>query len=157
MEESEDTKQELPYIEKTSRNDISKEEQESEMLSYIKGMIEPKLRHCMEEEKIYLDPKLSLKNVAVALGSNTKYLSLYINRCIGCTFNDYINSFRVQESCRILEQMTISDRLNMTEVAEKSGFNSVSSFNRYFRTKMGVTPKEYYKECKHQKASETRS
>lgn len=157
MEESEDTKQELPDIEKTSRNDISKEEQESEMLSYIKGMIEPKLRHCMEEEKIYLDPKLSLKNVAVALGSNTKYLSLYINRCIGCTFNDYINSFRVQESCRILEQMTISDRLNMTEVAEKSGFNSVSSFNRYFRTKMGVTPKEYYKECKHQKASETRS
>lgn len=157
MEESEDTKQELPYIEKTSRKDISKEEQESEMLSYIKGMIEPKLRHCMEEEKIYLDPKLSLKNVAVALGSNTKYLSLYINRCIGCTFNDYINSFRVQESCRILEQMTISDRLNMTEVAEKSGFNSVSSFNRYFRTKMGVTPKEYYKECKHQKASETRS
>ena len=35
-------------------------------------------------------------------------------------------------------------RINMTDVAQQSGFNSVSTFNRYFKKVMGLTPKAYY-------------
>ena len=118
-----------------------------ENIQNITEMIEHKLKQCMETDKLYLNPKLSLNNVAMEIGSNTKYLSLYLNHSLGCTFYDYINRFRVEESCRILEKMTDTGRINMTDVAEMSGFNSVSTFNRYFRSVMGITPKEYYKKC----------
>ncbi|MGM9736321.1 MAG: helix-turn-helix domain-containing protein [Candidatus Cryptobacteroides sp.] len=132
---------------KNAEEKKAENENGDETLQYIADMIEPKLKHSMQEGKIYLNPKLSLKNVAIEIGSNTKYLSTYLNRSLGISFYDYINSFRVEEACRIFENMSDTGRINMTEVAEMSGFNSVSSFNRYFRTVMGITPKEYYKHC----------
>ena len=39
--------------------------------------------------------------------------------------------------------------------AEMSGFNSVSTFNRYFRSVMGITPKEYYKKCMNRKRTDS--
>ena len=43
--------------------------------------------------------------------------------------------------------MAVGERLNMSDVALKSGFNSVSTFNRYFRKVTGMNPKDYYKEA----------
>ena len=113
----------------------------------IRESVEQSLRHCMEDEKLYLNPGLSLKNVASSIGSNTKYLSVYLNKCLGITFYDYINSFRVREAQTIIETMAVGERLNMSDVALKSGFNSVSTFNRYFRKVTGMNPKDYYKEA----------
>ena len=113
----------------------------------IRESVEQSLRHCMEDEKLYLNPGLSLKNVASSIGSNTKYLSVYLNKCLGITFYDYINSFRVREAQTIIETMAVGERLNMADVALKSGFNSVSTFNRYFRKVTGMNPKDYYKEA----------
>lgn len=132
-------------------HDIADEPVADENIRYISERIEPQLARCMGEEKLYLNPLLSLKKVAMEIQSNTKYLSIYLNRCVGMTFYDYVNSFRVKEACDILQDMAVSGRINMTEVAEKSGFNSISSFNRHFRSVMGVTPKEYYKKCVEQR------
>ena len=43
--------------------------------------------------------------------------------------------------------MVKSGRINMPEVSERSGFNSVSTFNRYFKKVKGLAPKDYYKRC----------
>ena len=114
---------------------------------YIRNMIEPKLSDCMENGKLYLNPNLSLKTVATEIGSNTKYLSVYLNRCLGVSFYDYINNFRVEKACSIFREMVKSGRINMPEVSERSGFNSVSTFNRYFKKVKGLAPKDYYKRC----------
>lgn len=114
-------------------------------LQSIKDMVEPKLDRCMQKDKLYLNPTLSLKTVSAEIATNTKYLSIYLNRCLGVTFYDYINSFRVKEACSIIKSMSSDKRLNMSVVAEKSGFNSLSSFNRYFRKVKGLTPMEYLK------------
>ena len=137
------------YLEETTGVPVT------ENIQNITEMIEHKLKQCMETQKLYLNPKLSLNPVAMEIGSNTKYVSLYLNHSLGCTFYDYINKFRVEESCRILEKMTDTGRINMTEVAEMSGFNSVSTFNRYFRSVMGITPKEYYKKCMNRKRTDS--
>ena len=120
---------------------------EADYAKYLMETIEPRLTTCMTEEKLYLNPSLSLKTVATKIGSNTKYLSTYLNRCAGTSFYDYINSFRVKEACSIIQGMNESSRINMAEISEKSGFNSISSFNRHFRHIMGITPTEYYKNC----------
>lgn len=100
------------------------------------------MRQCMEEDKIYLNTRLSLADLASAAGTNKTYISAYINSQ-GYTFYDYINKYRVEEACRILDKKTTGERLSMTDVASLSGFNSVSSFNRYFSKMKGVTPSAY--------------
>ena len=108
------------------------------------ALIATRLPQCMEQEQLYLNPRLSLREVATAIGSNMTYLSLYLNRSLNIPFYDYVNRYRVEEACRILSQMSGGERINMTEVAQQSGFNSISTFNRYFKKTKGVTPKEYY-------------
>ena len=148
-EEEEPLEEAVPALEPEVAAAVSAEpeEDESSNLQYIKSMIEPKLSECMENGKLYLNPNLSLKTVATEIGSNTKYLSVYLNRCLGVSFYDYINNFRVEKACSIFREMVKSGRINMPEVSERSGFNSVSTFNRYFKKVKGLAPKDYYKRC----------
>ena len=86
----------------------------------------------------------TLKEVAAASGTNMTYLSIYLNHYQHLTFYDYVNRFRVEEACHLIDEMSSTGRINMTEVAQRSGFNSVSTFNRNFKKTKGITPKEYY-------------
>lgn len=100
------------------------------------------LERCMERERLYLDAHLSLPDLAAAVGTNKTYISTYLNGQ-GCTFYDFINRYRVEEACRIIDRMATHGRIPMTDVAARSGFNSISSFNRYFFKVKGVTPTAY--------------
>ena len=106
--------------------------------------IASQLPKIMEEKKFYLNPKLSIVDIAVALGTNKTYLSDYLNNTLKLTFNDFVNQFRVKEACRIIDSMTASDKRTMVDVATKSGFNSISSFNRYFSKIQGTSPRQYF-------------
>lgn len=97
------------------------------------------LERCMERERLYLNARLSLPELAAAVGTNKTYISTYLHGQ-GCTFYDFINRYRVEEACRIIDQMATSGRIPMADVAARSGFNSISSFNRYFFKVKGVTP-----------------
>lgn len=100
------------------------------------------LLRCMENEKLYLNSRLSLADLATAVGSNKTYISTYINGQ-GMTFYDFINKYRVEEACRIINHRAAGERISMADVASHSGFNSVSSFNRYFLKIKGITPTAY--------------
>lgn len=100
------------------------------------------LQLCMEKEKVYLNPHLSLADLALAVGSNKTYLSTYLNQR-GKTFYDFVNEYRIAEACRIIDTKPKGTRLAMADVATRSGFNSISSFNRYFNKIMGVSPSNY--------------
>ena len=102
------------------------------------------LAQIMTQRQLYLNPKLTLREVAVAIGTNMTYLSIYLNHYLHLTFYDYVNRFRVEEACHLIDEMPNTGRVNMTEVAQRSGFNSISTFNRYFKKTKGITPKEYY-------------
>ena len=107
-------------------------------------LIAMRLQQIMEGNKVYLNPVVSLGDVAQAIGTNKTYLSDYINNILNTTFYDYINTYRVAEACRIIEAMPSDGRKPMSVVAELSGFNSLSSFNRYFSKVMKMSPKSYY-------------
>ena len=94
------------------------------------------------EEKIYLNPKLSLNDLALSIGTNRYYLSEFLNNQ-GKSFYDYINEHRIAEACRILDTVQTGERINIANVAARSGFNSISSFNRYFYKIKEMTPTDY--------------
>ncbi len=54
----------------------------------------------MSKEQVFLNPKLTLSDLALRVGTNRTYLSNYINQVLHQTFFDYINSLRLTYACR---------------------------------------------------------
>ena len=94
----------------------------------------------MDNEKAYLDGDLSLQSLAIKLGMSPNHLSQLINAFEQRNFHDFVNTRRVIEACRLLDE---SPNSNLLELAMNVGFNSKSSFNRAFRKQTGKTPSEY--------------
>lgn len=139
-----DVGEEVLEVEVSNQPAEGEEELDQVKLEEWESQLAQRLERCMNEEKYYLNPRISLYDVALAVGTNKTYLSDYLNRCVGQTFYDYVNGFRIQEACRYMENMPASDgRKTVAEVAQLSGFNSLSTFNRYFYKLKGMTPKEY--------------
>ena len=86
-------------------------------------------------------PRLTLSELAAELGTNRTTLSNYLNQEVGTTFYDYINSHRVSEAERLLSEP--SGHWSVEQLAEMSGFNSVSTFRRAFSKKHGMSPQQY--------------
>ena len=102
-----------------------------------------KLEEYIREKELYLNPKLSLSDLAVEMGTNRSYLSNCLNNELGITFYDYINSFRLEKAKEILDDSGFEGCIE--DVAIRSGFNSVSTFRRSFQKKYGCTPSQYRK------------
>lgn len=101
------------------------------------------LTKSMEQDKVYLDPKLSLTQLAYHTHQNRTYMSYYLNRCLGMTFYEYLNRYRVEESCARIDALSVTDRKPLTEIASECGFNSFSTFSRAFSKYKGITPGDY--------------
>ena len=56
-----------------------------------------RMESMVENDRLYLDPKLSLGQLAERLGTNRTYLSQYFNEVKGVTFYDYINAMRINK------------------------------------------------------------
>ena len=97
------------------------------------------VRTLFENEKLYLNPRLKLSDVACRVGSNRTYLSRFFNQTNGQTFYDYVNNMRVKHAERLL----VSSNYPIAVIAEESGFNSVSTFRRVFISYHNCTPAEY--------------
>lgn len=106
------------------------------------------LEDCMKVKKLYLNPKLTLQDVATEIGTNRTYLSNYLNAALQKTFYEYVNEFRITEACGLMDSMG-DERKSMQEIAGASGFNSISTFNRAFVKKTGMTPGEYSRRSVH--------
>jgi AraC-like DNA-binding protein len=96
----------------------------------------------MENKKPYLEASLSLGELADQLTTNTSLLSKVINDGTGRNFNDFINSYRVQET---IEKLKKGEHQSQTllGIAYDCGFNSKATFNRSFKKITGFSPKEW--------------
>jgi AraC-like DNA-binding protein len=94
------------------------------------------------DEKPFLNVKLTLLEVATNLNVSSQQLSQVINEQNNLNFNDFINSYRIEESKDLLISTSYSN-LTIDAIAQKSGFNSKSTFYTAFKKHVGATPKEY--------------
>lgn len=102
--------------------------------------IHRRLLELMEKEKPYLNPRLTLINLAELLDVTTNHLSQTINQYEKVNFHDFVNKFRVDEFIgRAGEKSNFSILANALD----SGFNSKSSFNTVFKKFKGITPSKY--------------
>lgn len=99
-----------------------------------------RLEEYFEQERPYLDPQLTLNDLARGIGVNASALSFTINNGFGVNFNDFVNRFRVEEVKRRLAE---SCGETLLEIALMSGFNSKATFNRAFKKFTGVSPTDF--------------
>jgi len=104
------------------------------------GLINLKLIPAIENEKLFMNPDLTIKDVADHIGSNTKNVSQVINQLHHKNFFDFINSYRCAEVKHILEA---DEKSTIMEAMFQAGFNSKSSFNKEFKKLTGQTPTEF--------------
>lgn len=94
------------------------------------------------KEKPYLRDDLRLTDLQYVFPMSRSYLSRMFNKELGCSFSDYVNGFRIEESKRLLEAEPAA---SIQEIAERSGFHSISTFRRAFVKYTGLIPSEYRK------------
>jgi len=101
------------------------------------------LMQLMTESAIYKKAELSIDDLSAKLGVHPNYLSQVINQRENKNFYDFVNTYRIEEFKRLIA-MPRNQHLTLISVAFDCGFNSKSSFNRYFKKATGQTPSEYF-------------
>ena len=104
-----------------------------------------RLRRFMNEEKPYLEPTLSLQDLANKLGIPSRELSILINHHLSKHFFDFVNDFRIEHAKEILSDPA-KQNLTILEILYEVGFNSKSSFNTAFKKVTGFTPTQFRKD-----------
>jgi AraC-like DNA-binding protein len=102
------------------------------------------LKESMESDRLYLDPVLSLARLAAHTGIPAKTISAVLNQYMKVSFNEFINSYRVEEFKQRIGQPE-GGRLTIAGMANECGFNSPSSFQRIFKQMTGLSPTEFRK------------
>lgn len=96
----------------------------------------------METEKSYLDAELNQQKFAVHVGIQAKTISTILSNVYKGNFNDFVNTYRVEEVKRRLDEQS-HRHLTIAAIAFESGFSSNATFQRVFRNKVGTSPSVY--------------
>ncbi len=102
-----------------------------------------KILRCFEQDKVYINPRLKIADLAKSIGTNRNYLSRAINGYFMLNFNQLCNYFRVREACRIYIEDGFVPR---EEWMHRSGFISSSSFSSSFSLFTGRSPARWQRE-----------
>jgi AraC-like DNA-binding protein len=102
-----------------------------------------KLEDCFVAAKPFLNPELTLNDLAKSINEQPRVLSQVINEHYKKNFFDVINHYRIEEAKKILQDPSSSK--NVLEVLYGTGFNSKATFNRAFKKETGFTPTEFKK------------
>jgi AraC-like DNA-binding protein len=103
-----------------------------------------KLDSLMLAKEPWKNPKLTLQTLAETLDVSSNHLSQAINENKELNFFEYVNSYRVEEFKRKLQNPQ-NNHLTHLGIAYDCGFNSKSTFNHIFKSRTGITPSAYKK------------
>jgi adenylate cyclase len=105
-------------------------------------LFKSKLEDQLVEKKSYLDSGLSLRALADQIQIHPNQLSWLLNDSIGKSFNEFINSYRLEEFKQLAKDPK-NAHITLLGLAYDCGFNSKTVFNTYFKKETGLTPKQF--------------
>lgn len=91
-------------------------------------------------ENHYMD-KITIEAMANEVGLSQSHFMKYFKSTMGTSFIDYLNEYRLTMASRLL----VSSESSILDIAAEVGFENLSYFNRTFKKKFAMTPREYRK------------
>ena len=104
------------------------------------ALIAQNFESVIQDQKLFLDPNLSLVSIARQLNTSPPKLSQVLNEYLGVNFNDYINELRVTWSKKLISE---NSNYSIEAIGFESGFNAKSTFYAAFKKHEGTTPAKY--------------
>jgi AraC-like DNA-binding protein len=120
---------------------------------YLKSTLSPeaqqsihqKLTQAMDEQKLFLNPELTITELANTLAVHPNHLSQVINSLESKTFYDFVNAKRIEEFNRIVA-LPENQKYTLLALAFECGFNSKTAFYRNFKNVTGQSPTLHLKQ-----------
>jgi AraC-like DNA-binding protein len=100
------------------------------------------LKRSMDDDKLYLDPDLTLPVLSGKTGIPLHTISKVINDKLNRNFSEFINNYRIAEAQNRLTDKRFS-HYSIAAIAYDCGFNSLSVFNTSFKKIVSLTPSQY--------------
>jgi AraC-like DNA-binding protein len=97
-----------------------------------------RFQHLMLDEQLFLQPSITLADVAERLHTNKTYVSRMVNQNYSLGFPEVLNILRVDYAEQYIRKHPTA---NQEDIAKACGFLSASSFNSTFKRITGYTPK----------------
>ena len=138
---------EITFTDNSADNKNSSSYKKSGLTDEKAESINQKLIEFIEREKPYLNSKLSLSDLASSINISNHNLSEVINKKRNQNFYDFINSYRVEEVKRLIED---DEEMNYSILAlgYEAGFSSKSAFYTAFKKFTNQTPAQYRDQLK---------
>ncbi|MEL6251359.1 MAG: helix-turn-helix domain-containing protein [Bacteroidota bacterium] len=103
------------------------------------------LRELMEEQRLFTQADLKLEELARQLSLSPHTLSQFLNEHLGKGFSDFVNEYRVEAACKLLQE---EHKYTVEGIGNLVGFRSRSSFYAAFKKLKGSTPSQFSKALK---------
>ena len=134
--------------ENTSITHQQKKVQKNGGSSVPKEIIKQLLTHLdeFENQQKYLKHEVTLLSLAKTFQTNSNYLSKVINQYKEQSFNNYINSLRINYTVEKLKKDSRFRKYSIKAIAEEVGFNTSESFSKAFYKNTGIHPSYFIKE-----------
>lgn len=81
-----------------------------------------------------------IEEPAALLNMTPSSFSRYFRIKTSKSFSSFVTEVRIRNACNLL---SIAETKTIAQICYESGFNTLSNFNKQFKTMMGITPKEY--------------
>ncbi len=106
------------------------------------GELEKNIDKFFEETKFHLNQGIKLDDIANQLDISRHLLSKLILNTKKVRFNEFINSMRVEEAKRLIENGK-SENFTLEAVGQQVGFKSKTTFIKAFKKSEGLTPSDF--------------
>ena len=107
----------------------------------------------LSEQHAYLNPNLTVADVAAGVHCSERTVSRVINNESGAHFNGYINQYRVEKAQQLLLDHHY-DHYSMEGIAAEVGFNHKATFYQAFKRETGLSPATYRRKVKQGRGSD---
>lgn len=87
--------------------------------------------------------EISLTTISQEAAMTKNAFCKYFKKRTNKTYTSFLNELRVEKSCNLLKT---NKELTIAEIAELSGFQNISNFNRKFKQYIGSSPRVFRKE-----------
>jgi len=132
------------YPSQNAKSTIFSVKNRSEVISYVSEEESVSiLEHIILKDKLFLNPKFNLMDLAQASSMSIHKCSRLINTTYGNGAPDWFNKFRVDYF--IESYPTKCSVKTIDAIALESGFSSRATFYRAFKKEKGMMPSEFFK------------
>lgn len=106
-------------------------------------LMREKILNLFKEDKIFKNPDLILTNLSDTLHAPSSDVSQLINEEFKTDFSNFVNNYRISVAKKLIAN-DINNGRTFESIAAESGFGSLSSFTRVFKSYEGITPQKYW-------------